>query len=604
MEIPINQENLRFLQSYIRKFINDDQYEESLILNIINNNNQENITYKNDDLILFLQEKKNIDNDYVCNVSLIKEYKYQFNYFNENITVILNISKETQTTNYNNIFDINWNNISEYMYLEGPEKFINDINFVFYLKNPDIEHYCKENKHISESISFSTNNSVHDTILSNFSNNKNIDIKVFQLDNNDFKTINCNIDNYILNIKVDGIRTLIVIADKIIMCYQGDKKFIYNYDGPEIDGSYIFDCELCNGNLHIFDCWWYSINNDDIDVYKYPLLSSDNNNRINVINSFCKKYNFIEYEYISIDYCPIKNISTDYRQYCYYIKDFIEDNNLNDIIEIKRTYYQNEDFSQKYYDNLNTPLDKSIDINNNINYFNKQLSILYSKIPTYKSEAYNLCKLYNIPNDLIYAYSPYIILGLIYYYYLIDFKEDDLIFKKYVYSDYFVKNNQLKLPFTPTITDFYKKSQYPNDGLIFVKNNPIDFTGNKTNYYKWKPKDKLSYDIKIEFEKDEVIDIYNTSEKYVLASFLNSKNKPIETSNIKVKLNNFNKTLPCCKNGDIVLSGDIVEIVPYFNDFTVNNILLRIRYDKVKANGEKTIKTIKKYQSNFTNLIM
>ena len=32
MEIPLKQENLRFLQSYIRKFNNKDQYEESLIL--------------------------------------------------------------------------------------------------------------------------------------------------------------------------------------------------------------------------------------------------------------------------------------------------------------------------------------------------------------------------------------------------------------------------------------------------------------------------------------------------------------------------------------------------------------------------------------------
>ena len=56
MEIPLKQENLRFLQSYIRKFNSQAQYEESLILNIKNGDNI--ITYKNDDLIMFLQEKK------------------------------------------------------------------------------------------------------------------------------------------------------------------------------------------------------------------------------------------------------------------------------------------------------------------------------------------------------------------------------------------------------------------------------------------------------------------------------------------------------------------------------------------------------------------
>ncbi|MBR2022758.1 MAG: hypothetical protein IJ997_03615, partial [Mycoplasmataceae bacterium] len=143
MEISVNQENLRFLQSYIRKFINDDQYEESLILNIQNEN--ETITYKNDDLILFLQDKKLNENNYICNVSLIKEYKYQFNYFNENITVIVNISKQPQALQYNNIFGFDWNTIIESISLQAPEMFINDIKYVFYLKNPDIEHYCREN---------------------------------------------------------------------------------------------------------------------------------------------------------------------------------------------------------------------------------------------------------------------------------------------------------------------------------------------------------------------------------------------------------------------------------------------------------------------------
>ena len=39
MEITLEQENLRFLQSYIRKFNNKDQYEESLILIIKNGDN-------------------------------------------------------------------------------------------------------------------------------------------------------------------------------------------------------------------------------------------------------------------------------------------------------------------------------------------------------------------------------------------------------------------------------------------------------------------------------------------------------------------------------------------------------------------------------------
>ena len=608
MEISVNQENLRFLQSYIRKFINDDQYEESLILNIQNEN--ETITYKNDDLILFLQDKKLNENNYICNVSLIKEYKYQFNYFNENITVIVNISKQPQALQYNNIFGFDWNTIIESISLQAPEMFINDIKYVFYLKNPDIEHYCRENKHISETISFCNDNDDNDNLLKLFSVNKNTDIKVHQITKDNFTTINTNINKYLINVKIDGIRTLIVIVNNIIKCYQGDKKFIYNYNEPVIEGSYIFDCELCNGNLHIFDCWYAcpdsSIYNSNFDIYKRLLKTNDGNDRISVIDSFCEKYNFIKFNVLNITECPIKNITFDYRIFCNYIREFIENETLDTIINYKKTF-SNRDFSQKYYDDLSTNIDETIEIAKDVNNFNKKLYNMYTQNHTYKQEAYNLCRSFNVPQDIMYAYSPCIILGLIYYYYLIDFNDDNLIFKKYVYSNNFVENNKsyLSKPLTPTISMFYKDSQYPKDGLIFVNNSPIDFARkNKTIYYKWKPKDKLSFDIKIDFDKDDVINIYGNTENYALATFMNSKGKNIENSRIKIELNNFNKTLPCCKNGDIVLSGDIVEIVPYYNGFNTEYIFLRIRYDKVKANGETTIKTIKNNQTNYTNLIM
>ena len=158
---------------------------------------------------------------------------------------------------------------------------------------------------------------------------------------------------------------------------------------------------------------------------------------------------------------------------------------------------------------------------------------------------------------------------------------------------------------TPLISNLYKDFKYPKDGLIFVKNTYINFSEKSSSiYYKWKPKDKLSFDVKIQFDKDDIINIYEAKENYVLATFLNNKNNNIENSRIKIELNNFNRTLPCCKNGDIVLTGDIVEIVPYYKDITIDYILLRIRYDKVKANGERTIKTIKNCQSNYINLIL
>lgn len=611
MEITLEQEKLRFLQSYIRKFIKNEQYEESLILNI--KKGDDNITYKNDDLILFLQDKQLIENDYMCDISLFKEYKYYFNYYNENITVIINISKDTQHLTYNSIFNFNWNDIHESITLQSSEKFIKDINYVFYFKNSDIENYCKENEHIYETISFCNNNDIHDKLLNDFKKDKNIDIKVFQMDKKNFDNINKHINEYIINVKVDGIRTLIVIANNIIKCYQGNNKFIYNYSGLPIEGVYIFDSELCNGNLHIFDCWYYCPDNNNkysnkYDVYKYPFRSNDGKDRITVINTFCKKYNFIEFMEIHTNDVPIANKSTEYRDYCSYIKEFIENNTINKIISIKKTFYVNEDFTDKYYENLSSDdkYDETVEINKEIKKFNKVLYDMYKKYPNHRTEAFDICKDLNIPSNIMFAYSPYIILGLIYYYYLIDFKDDDIIYKKYVYSyDFLEINSYLKAAMTPLISKLYYECKYPKDGLIFVKNTPINFSENSTIYYKWKPKDKLSFDVKIMFDKDDIINIYETKENYVLATFLDKTGNNIENSRIKIELNNFNRTLPCCKNGDIVLNGDIVEIVPYYkNDFTVEYIPLRIRYDKVKANGKKTIETIKNYQNNYINIIL
>lgn len=614
MEIPLEQENLRFLQSYIRKFINKAQYEESLILYIKNGDNI--ITYKNDDLIIFLQEKKLIENDYICDITLLKEYKYGFNYYDENITVTINISKDTQQLKYNNIFNINWNDIRESITLKSDEKFIKDIQYVFYFKNPDIENYCRKNKHIYETISLKNNNDIHDKLLKKFKKNKNTDIKVFQIDNNSFDEINKNINKYIINVKVDGIRTLIVIANNIIKCYQGDEyKFIYNYEGPAIEGTYIFDSELCNGNLHIFDCWYYSPdNNTKYDVYNYPFISNNGGkDRITVINNFIEKYKFIKYDYVyKNDFTPIVKNSTDYRQYCKYIKKFIENDSIDNIITFKKSLFRRdlftEDFTDNYYKNLLSYNDETLPINKEIIEFNKALYDMYKEDPGKTSEAYNICKQFDIDSDTMFAYSPYIILGLIYYYYLIDFKDDDIIYKNYVHSNKFldITNNKLdKEAITPLISELYKNFEYPKDGLIFVKNTPIDFSEKASSiYYKWKPKDKLSFDVKIKFDKDDIINIYEAKENYVLATFLNNKNNSIENSRIKIELNNFNRTLPCCKNGDIVLTGDIVEIVPYYNDVTIDYILLRIRYDKVKANGKKTIQTIKNCQSTYINLIL
>ena len=157
----------------------------------------------------------------------------------------------------------------------------------------------------------------------------------------------------------------------------------------------------------------------------------------------------------------------------------------------------------------------------------------------------------------------------------------------------------------------YNNCKYPNDGLIFVENGPIKFTSksteiNDTIYYKWKPKEKLSFDVKIVFDSENIIRQYESNENYTairLFSNSNNNDKPVETNPIEITLNNFNKTLPMCENGDIVLSGDIVEVVPFSDNLVTTYKFLKIRYDKSKPNGPATVNTIKKCQKDYLNII-
>ena len=99
-----------------------------------------------------------------------------------------------------------------------------------------------------------------------------------------------------------------------------------------------------------------------------------------------------------------------------------------------------------------------------------------------------------------------------------------------------------------------------------------------------------------------------TSNRYVTANivYTDSNNKDVNYKNITVELllNNFNKTLPKCDNGDIVTSGSIVEIVPLFTGIDYTYKLLRIRYDKTKTNARRTIDTIYNLQQKFINILL
>lgn len=606
------------VQGYIRHFIGDQQYVDSMILTVTDNNN-EIFTKEDDDLVMYLQSPTlpdNIDQSKTYTVTLMHKYTYQFNYYDTNITVTITIKKAPQNIMISNIPAYNWNNVPENAIIStNSPRFFNDIICVLRLHTPDIEHYHLVDKSTSQTININPDSrSVEcDNVYDAYKQRKNINIinpKVHQITDDIIRSLTQNIKNVRANMKTDGIRTLIVITNNIVQCYQHNDEIVFLYNHTSnIDGTFIFDCELCLGQLHLFDCYVYTKDNQTFDA-----SISLTDERIALIKEFTSTYN----EFIGTDMISGKdvfarsqymftNIALSFSEF-FESADFdknviskfalnrnVNVNTLNDykvyiqlLSDMKRTY-PNDEILQKYIEQLINTI-KTVDI------------------PAYKS-AYDLCIGLNIPAEIILAFSPILVEGLIGYYYQLGFLDNERKLKQYAIKfAYKCRTSGVNLPisFTEMLRQMYDTYQYANDGIIFVLNSPLPFDAS-TIYYKWKPRDKLSADVKLVFDESNVnVPFDGTTNKYVTANIMyttNTNSKYFNNYTTELLLNNFNNTLPMCENGDIVTNESIVEIVPQYNNVDFSYKLLKIRYDKVNTNAMRTIDTIFNLQKVFINVI-
>lgn len=602
------------VQGYIRHFIGNQQYVDSMILTV-KDNDKEIFTKENDDLVLYLQNPTlpDIDQSKTYTVTLMHKYTYQFNYYDSNITVTITITKDPQNTMISNIPAYNWNNIPEHAKIStNSSRFFNDIICVIYLHTPNIEHYHLVDKSTNQTISINTDSlsAECDNVYKAYKQSKNITTinpKVHQIQDATIKILAANIKNVRANMKTDGIRTLIVITNNIVQCYQHNDEIVFLYNHTSnIVGTFIFDCELCLGQLHLFDCYVYTKGNQVFDASGQ--LTDD---RIALIKEFTSTYN----EFIGTDMISGKdtfarsqymfmNTVMSFSEF-FESKDFDSElrvlmaaSNANMIDQTRSSYirwlslikssFSNNEVIQKYLTRLIETIN-SIDDN------------------AYKS-AYSICKDLQIPVERVMIYSPVLVEGLIGYYYQLGFLDNERKMKQYAIrfvNQCRVKGVDLPISFTEMLRQMYDTYQYANDGIIFVINGPLPFDSN-TIYYKWKPRDKLSADVKLVFDETNVnVPFDGSTNGYVTANIVyttNTTNKQYNDYTSELLLNNFNHTLPMCENGDIVTNESIVEIVPIFNGVDFSYKLLKIRYDKVNTNAKRTIDTIFNLQKTFINI--
>lgn len=611
----IRTDHFDIIQSYIRQFIGDNQYVDSLHLNV-KQDKTTILSIENDDLIAFLQQPQwsdTIDQTKTYTVELYHKYVYQFNYYDNNITVNIVIQKQPQSITPANIPEFNWNNIPETSYIESSSpRFLNDVGFVIQLQTPNIEHFHLPDVSVANTIEFNVSSEC-DTYYKQYLALKKksmINPKVFQINDTIMKSITANIKYYRANMKTDGIRTLAVIVNNAVQCYQHNDniKFLYKHTTP-INGTFIFDCELCLGRLHIFDCYVYTDTNGTRDV---SLLNTDE--RIELVRQFTDTYT----EYIGTKMISGEDVlqrsSYDFKNIAAQFIDFFERPDFNDIITAIGTLGGNINLlnsKDAYINKVNSLRNTFTDNENIMNYIQSLLNSITTVNPDAYKSAYELCIKLKITPNYIFAYSPVLIEGLIGYYNQIGFLKSEEKIKKYAIL--FVTKCRdahavIPVSFTERITDMSNSYEYPNDGVIFVANQPIESAATKSIYFKWKPQDKLSADVKLVFDSSNVnIPFDGSTNRYVTANvYTDTSNRDMNFKGLTTELllNNFNKTLPKCENGDIVKNGSIVEVVPLFTGIDFTYKLLRIRYDKTKTNAKRTIDTIYSLQERFINILL
>ena len=612
----IRPDHFDIIQSYIRQFIGDNQYVDSLHLNV-KQDKTTILSLENDDLIAFLQQPQwsdTIDQTKTYTVELYHKYVYQFNYYDNNIVVNIVIQKQPQSITPANIPEFNWNNISETSYIESSSpRFLNDVGFVIQLQTPNIEHFHLPDVSVANTIEFNVSSECDAYYKQYLALKKKsiINPKVFQINDIIMKSITANIKYYRANMKTDGIRTLAVIVNNAVQCYQHNDniKFLYKHTTP-INGTFIFDCELCLGRLHIFDCYVYTDTNGTRDV---SLLNTDE--RIELVRQFTDTYT----EYIGTKMISGENVlqrsSYDFKNIAAQFIDFFERPDFNDIITAIGTLGGNINLlnsKDAYINKVNSLRNTFTDNENIMNYIQSLLNSITTVNPDAYKSAYELCLKLKITPNYIFAYSPVLIEGLIGYYNQIGFLKSEEKIKKYAIL--FVTKCRgaradIPVSFTERITDMSNSYEYPNDGVIFVANQPIESVATKSIYFKWKPQDKLSADVKLVFDSSNVnIPFDGSTNRYVTANIVytdaNNKDMNFRGLTTELLLNNFNKTLPKCENGDIVKNDSIVEVVPLFTGIDYTYKLLRIRYDKTKTNAKRTIDTIYSLQERFINILL
>lgn len=590
-------ELIKLYQSILRQFIGDNQYTFTLTLEYILHGDSEGEDESGEvdgELNVYekLKELGNITGKQ-CDLTLTQQYEYpSFKFFEEenlvNVMILITKHANLQSTSINTF---NWKNIVDNVeFVCNNDNFKKYVSLGIFLKSPNLKDYMGLDIVRGEDGLVVVSNDKSQPAYEYYTKSSRVNgsIRVSHIDN--FASIT---DGYIATIKYDGIHHTVYITEGNKYAYVkrdfSDDGFFVNMhrDAPV---SAVFSTELMDGTFYLLDLYKYK----DRSTLKKPYTE-----RLDLINMI----KLPEKIFSTIDVITGEVMNGANEQL---LENFFElYPTANKIQNLAQILFVPRDI--RFYDYKNEIKKIGNETNEGQEYYNKMKDYLRPS-----DRGMQLAARFKVNPSWLYILSPAIVESIILAFFQFgavpDYWENVKNYVELLTSRSADTLNSLRC----NVINEWKALEAENfstDGIVFYRNGALFMNAKDPQITKWKPSDTLTVDVIIEYDendKDRSFEsnipvvpctlkckLYNHKTKsYDFVAYGDNQNSA--TKRFKVKLDNFSKTRPKCKNGNIVVS-----------DYSITEVLIkeggliepyRIRYDKADPNSCKLLSSV--YHNN------
>lgn len=589
---------LNIYQLILRQFIGNDQYTHNLSLSYVKNDDN-NVQSENVDgeknIADKFQELANLEKSSLCVLTLTRRYTYPpfvFNGHTVDVTIVISKTVTCYPSQITKNTQHSWKRVPDEVTFEcSNDDFKKYVDLGIFLNSPNLKDYNNLNivrtgygKIVTNDTAYPAYNyyKTHEKVSQS--------VRVSHLDTFDRIT-----DGYIATIKYDGIHHIVSISKGSRYVYVkrdfSDTGFFVDLgEGEEASTSAILSTELLDGVFHILDIYVYF--NDNQIMNKPYKERFDKFSTIDLPETLFDKVIIITGEIMNgadtdllekfLQLYPVPSMIMDIRS------------ELSIPYDIKFYDYKNEirkitNESQKAKD-----------------YYNAMKEYLRPS-----DRGMQLAARYGVPNVWLYLLSPAIVESLI-----IAFFQFGAVpkywenVKEYMKSITMISSLDKLYSMRYNVInewDTYVKDDFPTDGIVFYRNSALIMNSYRPQLIKWKPKNTLTVDVIIDYNPDTIVDTIiddnnmnipvvqctlkcrkydETTQSYTFDEY---KNIYGQTQTFLVKLDNFNRTRPRCKNGNIVIPGISITEVLIKDGFVEP---YRVRYDKTNPNSCTLLKSV------------